>query len=265
MNMDIGIRDIGDIEALARAKIDVEEIGKLYREFPENLLELALPGSDLEWVFENMPEPAVDPRYTIDSGIATAWGSLWQIFELIQCDRLTMAPVMQTMLRAALLSAARVAYISFVDSKEECLDRVTMVLAQEGASLTRLYRDAGRFTALESLVPDPEIVAEQERRLRETGISNRKILSDSAMLRKVAVLLSEKLDDSDVRGGELASEHYSWIFHCMSGVSHGYGWTRLVPGTRSMSGHFVAELGSVSILARMAIHEILMRAGRGDG
>lgn len=260
--MDIGLNSDEDMQALVRAKTAVDSLESIFGDLPENPVELALQGSDLEWVIENIPDPLVDPRLTIYDGLATAKGNLWQIFELFDPERKTTALALQTLLRAALLSAARVVYPALSNDRPEFLRRTVMVMAQEGNSLRRFYADASKFEELIDLIPPADIVENQDKRFANLGVKRREILSDSALLREVAKGVANGEIDS-VPGAEvILRENYSWLFHRLSGVAHGFAWPRLVPGTDSMSGHFVSDLAAVSDLAWLAGHEVLVKAGR---
>jgi hypothetical protein len=55
------------------------------------------------------------------------------------------------------------------------------------------------------------------------------------------------------------AELMTWIFHVYSGVAHGFGWPRLVPGTDSMPGLFVPEFYMVTCVAQIAFDVTLRR------
>lgn len=263
--MDIGINGDDDYAALAQSFNAVKQLEKICDSLPPVMTDLAVEGSELAWALENVPEPLVDLRYTFYSALATARGNLWQICELFDKNQKTTPSVLQTLLRAALLSAARVAYPVLAADREQLVYRLTVVMAQEGKSLKRLYRDASNNVELLSLIPPRDIVDKQELRFSKLGLTNRDILSDSAMLEQVAMSIARLQDQYDDLNEEALKEQYSWIFHCLSGVSHGFGWTKLVPGTESMSGHFVADFFSVASLAWIAGHQLMVCAGRSNG
>lgn len=211
--MDIGIRGDEDYQALAKAMNAVKKLSILHDALPQDMTDLAVEGSDLAWALEKIPEPLVDPRHSIYSGLATMRGNLWQIVELFSTGRKATPAALQTLLRAALLAGARVAYPMLAADRDDLLRRSTIVMAQEGKSLRRLYRDASQNTELLALLPPPEVVEKQEERFAGLGLTGSDIISDSAILNEVATSIGARSSENDGDVGSVLKEQYSWIFN----------------------------------------------------
>lgn len=67
-------------------------------------------------------------------------------------------------------------------------------------------------------------------------------------------------DSASRASPEVLAEHITWIWHAYSGAAHGFGWPRLLPGTDSMAGNFVADLGLVVPVAHLAFDVTIRRS-----
>jgi hypothetical protein len=259
--IDIGLDGPEDRLALDRIEVMIESIGQRYDSLPSDTALLAEPGSELADLIDSLPDPPVDLRISIRTGLASARGALSQISGLIRGDGdvPTTPAVLQTLTRSALLGAARVAYVLGPPSKEARQDNANMVLRQEGRSLILAYNAFEQFKVLRRLVPPADIVAAQ--RARNNAIQNgAQPISEYKTLMTMATVIGEMLAANGYgsREGEPLAEMMAWIFNVYSGVAHGFGWPHLVPGSESMPGHFISDLYMVTCVADFA-SDITMR------
>lgn len=266
MVMDIGQNEPGALQRLAMAWRGFERADRIALSFPQNVLELAKPGSEIDRILEELPEPPVDPRLTISYGITSAMGSIRQILSLVESDSGGTTPiVLQSLARTALLGAARVVYMLGPDDHRDRVSNTTDILTVEGGSLRRAYRTFSSFTQLTALVPPAELVANQEERLKAIG--NRGRLGEQEILNRTAGIAAHLIASAGITPTAAErSEHevtlregYQWIFNTFSGVAHGFAWPSMVPGTATMSGDFIADFGLTVDLACLAVDLVEQR------
>jgi hypothetical protein len=134
-----------------------------------------------------------------------------------------------------------------------------MVLRQEGKSLMRAYSAFEQFKQLH-LIPPADIMAAQRERNKVVQSGARTVGEEKTLL-AMATVIGEMLTANGYespKGWPLA-ELMTWIFQVYSGVTHGFAWPRLVPGTDSMPGLFVPEFYMVTCVAHFAFDVTLRR------
>lgn len=225
----------------------IDLIGQMHDSLPADPADLGQPGSDLADLIDALPDPPVDLRRSIVAGLGSARGALSQISGFMRDGVPTTLPVLQTLVRSALLGAGRVVYMLGPPSQQARQDNARMVLRQEAKSLMRAYTSFEQFKQLLRLVPPAEIVAAQRGRndvLQNgaTAVGEEKTLM--AMATVVAEMLTANGYDSPAG---VPLEMMSWIFNVYSGVAHGFGWPSLVP-----DAVFVADLHMVTCVAHLA-------------
>ena len=259
--MDIGLDGPEDYIALQKTRAMIQRIGQRQDSLPADLTLLGEPGSDLADLIDALPDPPVDLRISVFAGLATARGALSQISGFLFDDVPTTSSVMQTLVRSALLGAGRVVYVLGPPSPEARKDNARMVLRQEAKSLMRAYSAFEKFKQFPGLVPPANILAAQRERDDEVG-GGAGAIGEARTLMAMATVIGELLTANgyDSPGeGESFAELMTWIFHVYSGVAHGFGWPRLVPGSDSMPGHFLADLYMVTCVADFASDVALRR------
>lgn len=257
--MEIGIDRPSAIERLAEIVGTIRSAESFYDALPRDCTKLSPPGSDIERLLQAIPEPVVDPRLSILAATDAAIGSLRQIREFLMKPLPTSPIVLLSLARTALLSAARVTYCLGPESESERIRNLMVVMRQEAAGLDRLYQSAEQFVKLRGLIPPASIVATQRERLQ----AYRQIahLGEAATLQEMSAVVGRILSESsDTDWTTAHSEHVAWMFNTYSGAAHGFAWPKLVPGTKSMSGDFIAELGLVAPIALLSCRLLLQRS-----
>lgn len=257
--MDIGIRGDEDIRQLAESVKRVQIMGHLCSVVPTDVTLISQPGSELETIISEIPDPLVDPRFTLSYGLTSSYGCLHQICDLFNPQHATFPVVLQTLLRTALLGSSRIVYMLGPEDHDERLRNTTVVLAQEGASLIRAYDAFAKFEVLHHLVPPPHIISEQK--ARYAGIGIKRAPGEASTLKEMAEVVARRLELSGSEFDDSLSEHVAWLFNTLSGVAHGFGWPNLVPGTESMSGHYISDFSRTTAIGVIAADLILRRGG----
>ena len=257
--MDIGLDGPEDYAALQKTLAMIQVIGQLGDSLPEDPALLGEPGSDLADLMNALPEPPVDLRLSISAGLATARAALLQISGFIVDGVPTTPSVLHTLVRSALLGVGRVVYVLGPPSAEARQENARMVLRQEGNSLMRAYSAFEQFKQL-NLVPPADIMAAQRERNNVVQCGTGAIREEKTLV-AMATVIGEMLTANGYESPEgwPLAELMTWIFHVYSGVAHGFGWPRLVPGTDSMPGLFVPEFYMVTCVAQIAFDVTLRR------
>lgn len=267
--MEIGLSGPEDFEALARIIQTSQVIGHLRAELPSEAAALSPEGSDLAEMLEELPDPLVDIRLSIQASLRIAGDCLEQIVDFVEhlaspttSSKPAKPIVLQTLARTALLASARVIFVLGSDDKGERERNAKIVLRQESKSLTRLYNEAESFQHLRALVPPQDVLDAQRARAELVNRSapqfgEAKTLQEMAQLvGRLLVQNGEAMDDPAAMQGE----HLSWMFNVYSGVAHGFAWPGLVPGTEDMPGHFLADLMMISGMTHLAFFLTLRRS-----
>ena len=257
--MDIGLDGPEDYAALQKTLAMIQVIGQLSDSLPDDPALLGEPGSDLADLMNALPEPPVDLRLSISAGLATARAALSQISGFIVDGVPTTPSVLHTLVRSALLGAGRVVYVLGPPSPEARQENARMVLRQEGNSLMRAYSAFEQFKQL-NLVPPADIMAAQRERNNVVQCGAGAIREEKTLV-AMATVIGEMLTANGYESPEgwPLAELMTWIFHVYSGVAHGFGWPRLVPGTDSMPGLFAPEFYMVTCVAQIAFDVTLRR------
>jgi hypothetical protein len=245
--MNIGLDGPEDHAMLEKTLSMIHLIGQMHDSLPADAAHLGQPGSDLADLIVALPEPPVDLRMSIVAGLESARGALSQISSFIQDGIPTTLPVLQTLVRSALLGAGRVVYVLGPSSPQAREDNARMVLRQEAKSLMRAYSSFEQFKQLLLVVPPADVVAAQRERndVLQRGAA---VIGEEKTLMAMASVVAETLTANGFDSPEgVPLEIMSWIFNVYSGVAHGFGWPRLVP-----DAVFVADLHMVTCVAHLA-------------
>jgi len=267
--VDIGLNSPADRQQLEQILTAIKSMADLCDKLPDNPAFLDRPNSDLKRLIDALPEPQVDPRLTIMKGLAVARGTLGLVRDIFVDENPAIVPsVLPVLLRSALLGAGRVLYMLGPQDEHERIENTMVVLQQEADSYRRAYTQFAEFKQFHALVPPPDLVALYEnRRVGLTGSG--KPPGEARTLDSMAEVLGNMLASANtaVPQQELddfattTKEHARWIFHIYSGIAHGFAWPWLVPGTRSLPGHFIAEFTTTANIAHLAADTTLRRAG----
>ncbi len=258
--IDIGLRSQADHDELTRTIQLIDTIEWLHGELFDSNFDLADWNGKVRSIAEGLPDPPVDIRHTLNASLQASQGCISQIGIFLKNNVPTSPVVLQALLRTSLLGSGRVIYVLGPEGPETRLANANIVLRQDSNSLIKAYAAFEKFEYSPTLRPTPEVLAPQRARfetLRAQGppIGEEKVLA--AMSRVVEEALKRK--GYAMQDGSLG-ERITWLFHVCSGSAHGFGWPRLVPGTESMPGVFLADLSLVAAVAHLAI----TMAGDGD-
>lgn len=251
---DIGLDADGAIEHLRRQLAIVEIIDKLDGQLSPDPYRLAEAGSELAALAETAPDAPINLLLSVRAGLTAARGALDQIASLLGHDLPTDAIVLQTLLRTALLGAGRVVFALAPADLGQRQRNVRVVLRQEGHSLMRGLNSFAEFEHLASLKPQGAYLEEQ-RRLNKALQGGAQPAGEATTLKEVARVIGEQLATSgfdESAAPDVLAEHIMWIWHAYSGAAHGLAWPWLLPGTDSMAGDFVADLGVVVPVTHLA-------------
>lgn len=250
--MNIGLEAEEDERMLELTLSIIEDIAdRGARIFTDDPPRLWRRGTELDLLLQGLPEPAVDPRLSIQQSLLAASGALEQVSLLFRNEIATTPVVLSSLLRVAVLGGSRVVFVLGPDDPADRKRNLEVVIRQESASLNRLYKNAEKFASLEGLVPPPEILTAQRDRFAQWNISSRP-MGEAAMLSQMAGIVTTRLAARGFSAPDTLAEHLSWIFDTNSGMAHGYGWPMLVPGTGDLPGNYIADLLMVTCLGQLA-------------
>jgi len=252
--IDIGLDADGAVEHLRRQLAIVAIIDELDGQLSPDPHRLAEPGSELAALAETAPDAPVNLLLSVRAGLTAARGALDQIASIFANNLPTNAIVLQALLRTALLGAGRVVFALAPADPGQRQRNVRAVLRQEGRSLMQSLDSFAEFEHLVALKPHGGYLDEQRRRNRALQEAHRPA-GEAKTLKEVARVIGEQLatsgfDDSTVP--DVLTEHIMWIWHAYSGAAHGFAWPCLLPGTASMAGDFIADLGVVVSVTHLA-------------
>ncbi len=132
------------------------------------------------------------------------------------------------------------------------------ILLQESESIQRCYKKTLNFIHLAGLVPSQDVVDQQNRRHQHLKTVSRNI-RESEVLDEIAPIVGallqaagqyEPTDEARLR------EQLHWVFNIYSGIAHGFGWPKLVSGSRSLPGHFASDLWMTATVSLLAIDRL---------
>lgn len=256
--MDLGLDEPEDIDALHHCLDVITDIEKRTSTLPTDPAMLGQPNSFIARLVEELPDPPVDIRLTIASAVASSQSCLVQIKQFFDQPIPTHPVVLATLCRTALIASARLLLIVGPRDDEQKKNYAIRILLQESESLQRCYKKARYFVELKGLIPPSGLLDPQDKRHQHLNRITERI-SETEVLEKAAEIMADLLKASefeDPTSGFLLKEHISWTFNVYSGVAHGFGWPRLVPGTQALPGLFTAELWITVGVCHMAIDQL---------
>jgi len=251
--VDIGLGADGAIEHLRRQLAVVEIIDKLDGQLSPDPYRLAEPGSELAALAETAPDAPVNLLLSVRAGLTAARGALDQIASLLGHDLPTDTIVLQALLRTALLGAGRVVFALAPADPEQRQRNVRVVLRQESRSLMQGLNAFAEFEHLALLKPHGGYLEEQRRKNKALQDGSQPA-GEAMILKEVAGVIGEQLATSGLDDSPpgVVAEHIMWIWHAYSGAAHGFAWPWLLPGTASLAGDFIADLGFVVPVTHLA-------------
>lgn len=259
--IDIGLDSDSAHEYLQRQMDIIKVIDDLDEQLSSDPRTLAEPGSELAALAEDTRNTPVDLLFSVRAGLTAARDSLDQIAYIFSHNLPTSPIVLQALTRSALMGAGRVVFALSPTDPVQRRQNARLVLRQEGQSLLRGLNAFSHFTHLSSLKPDDGYLAVQRERNAMIQEGQRPS-GEARILEEMASVIGAQLVASTLSppdGGEPVAEHITWLWHTFSGAAHGFGWPKLLPGTPSMPGNYVADLGLVVSISHLAFDTTVQR------
>jgi len=256
--VELGLDAPEALEALQRCLAVIAQTEERASTLPTDPAELGQPGSNIAELVSVLPDPPVDIRLTMLAAVRSSQACLGQISRLAIHQLETSPVVLATLCRTALMASSRLLLIVGPRDQGVRQANALRVLLQESESLQRCYKKAAAYTQLRGLVPPADVLAQQHARHRYLK-SITKSIRETEVLDEAALIIGDLLHASGYQDSDnppLLAEHFSWTFNIYSGVAHGFGWPRLVPGTQSLPGNFTAELWSTVSVCYIAIDQL---------
>lgn len=214
---------------------------------------------------EAVPGP-LDPTTSIMVAASAATGSLQQISTIFR-DSVPSSPIVfQSLLRSALVGAARVIYVLFPLDPAERSSRVAAVLAQDASSGVKAYKEFTQLRGIEALRAPAQCLEDfknQYDRLRESQPASRDGEIVDGMTAAIADALQADDSSNDALNRAILEDHAKLLWNTYSGLAHGYSWPRTLWGLspdRRIPGDFTMDLYHVATCTQVALLAILNRS-----
>ncbi|WP_152530466.1 hypothetical protein [Rhodococcus sp. JG-3] len=248
----LGIKDDKAREHLRRQLQTIDVINTLHTKVsgtPD-------PGSELMSLNALAPDAPISLLDSMIAGLETARDCLVHIQAIfVDADKFALVGV-QSLARAALLGAARVAFVLGPDDRAVREANTHIVLRQEAKSLLRALDATAKFEHLRGMVPTEEFASDM--RARADTLLKADHYGEGKIIRLIAEETGkqtvEKLGD-EAPEPLILVESLEWIWHSASGSAHAYGWPRVA------GGDFVSDFGMVVPVVHIAM-EAAVRSWR---
>ncbi|OZE77368.1 hypothetical protein CH305_19385 [Rhodococcus sp. 15-649-2-2] len=248
----LGIDDDASREHLRRQLLTIDVIDSLHSQISET----PDPRSELVSLNSLAPDAPISLLDSVVAGLDTARDSLVHAQSIfVDGDKFALVGL-QSLARAALLGAARVAFVLGPDDRAVREANTHIVLRQEAKSLLRALDATAKFEHLRGMVPTEEFTADMRAR------ADALLKTDHHGEGRIIRLMAEEAGKQTVAklGGEAPEplvlvESLEWIWHSASGSAHAYGWPRIA------GGDFVSDFGMVVPVVHIAM-EAAVRSWR---
>jgi hypothetical protein len=197
--------------------------------------------------------------------IGNARCALDQISHVIQNPVPTSPIVLQSLLRTALLGAARTLYVLLPPGPNVRLERGRTSLARDCESGRQALETYAAFEGMKGVRPPPDLVeAVRDQREDIWPIGNPP--GDGKIVEGMTESLVEALKIAglgDEFGPQYLRDHTDWLWHTYSGAAYCYLWPRLLWGIsadRRIPGDFPLDPYQVAVAAHMAVVAVLSRS-----
>lgn len=250
--------------AVDMALSNMDQIARWQQMLPSGWDELAGPSSRLEALLAQLPRGPVDLRETLFEGLWTGFTCLQEVAAFARQERVGAPPPILTVLRTALLAGGRVVYAVAPSTKSiDRVTRATTVMAQEAASVRRLYEAAAayRHAGIVNLPPQQEV--EKKLELASELLSKRPFFGDGKLLEGVAGVSAELLEEQEHGPATDLTQDLLWLFNVGSGVAHGLGWPSQLWRVGSFPTNLPRDFFLTTIIVDHAHQLVLEEAGIG--
>lgn len=252
--------------AVDMALSNMEQIAGWQHKLPSHWGDLARPGSRLEALLDELPRGPVDLRETLFEGLWAGFTCLHEVASFARQERGSAPPPILTVLRTAVLAGGRVVYAVAPSTKSsDQLTRATTVMAQEAASVRRLYGMAEdyRHAGIVNLPPQDEVNERLE--LARELLAKRPYFGDGKLLEGVASVSAELLEELGEGPATDMTQDLLWLFNVGSGVAHGLGWPSQLWTVGSFPTNLPRDFFLTTIIVDHAHQLVLEESGIGTG
>lgn len=191
-------------------------------------------------------------RFSIQQSI----GALKSIQTLILHEGEKFVPPMQSLLRTALLSSARVNWVLFPEDSEKNSENASRLMAVELKNLQLAVRNSSKFEHLLAVKARPdhvEAIEEEYERLRQA-----RRVTDTNLLEEFSGSLEAWLSTKGIDPEGILNEVTTWMWNTGSASAHGMGWTKKVGASNANApGDFNADYNIVASFAHAAADTLL--------
>lgn len=267
--IDFGTSDPDVMDILRRGLHIIDENVAPMRDELDRAWEPMALESEIYRLTSSMPKGPLDIGSAIYVSVTTAHECLSQISYIVQNSVPSSPIVLQTLLRAALVGAARTVFVLLPTDPVVRRKRASAVLARDcesghqGAKRFAEFEGMAAFAAPESFVTK---LAEQRKALWPKGNPP----GEGKFVEGMTDSLLEALELAGLTeefGEDELTDHSTWLWNTYSGLAHGYMWPRLLPSIaedRRIPGDFPLDLHQVATVTHMAFLAVLNRLENGS-
>ena len=245
---------------------NMDQIARWQQKLPIHWDELARPGSRLEALLDQLPRGPVDLRETLFEGLWASFTCLHEVAAFARQERGSAPPPILAVLRTAVLAGGRVVYaVAPTTKSSDRVTRATTVMAQEAASVRRLYEAAEgyRLAGIVNLPPQEEV--DERLELARELLAKRPYFGDGKLLEGVASVSAELLEELEQGRATDTTQDLLWLFNVGSGVAHGLGWPSQLWRVGSFPTNLPRDFFLTTIIVDHAHQLVLEEAGIGTG
>lgn len=213
-----------------------------------------------------IPDGPLHLDQVLFAAIEASVGSLQQIARLV-IDELPTSPIVfQTLLRTALVGAARVVYVLLPSDPELRTERAAAVVAQDLGSGIRGLKRYVQFEGLVRVRAPEKLLNSFQAQHRELG-SAKAETKDGATVDNMTEAIAEALisaapEQHTDENIAILRDEAAWLWNTYSGLAHGHAWPALMwtlSGDRRIPGDFAMDFHHVTTCAHFALASLAAR------
>ena len=231
-----------------------------------NAIERVPASTELYRLHEGLADGPLRLDQVLFSAAEASVGSLQQIARLVTDELPTSPIVFQTLMRTALVGAARVVYVLLPSDPELRSERAAALVAQD---LGGGIRGLKRYVQFEGLAGAraPEELLDSFRAQRQALGPSKIETKDGATVDDMTAAIAEALisaapDEHTDENVAILQDEAAWLWNTYSGLAHGHAWPRFMwtlSGDRRIPGDFAMDLHHVATCAHFALVALLAR------
>lgn len=241
--IDLGIDDPEVGLMLSRAVAIIEnQIGPTHEKLYE-----PVPDSEIYRLHNELPPGPLNIVNALEATLLAGVGSLQQISTLITRGVPTSPTALQSLLRTAIISSARLVHVLLPPDPETRLKSARSVLALDAKSGARALGVYENFQGMQSVKAPEELVEKFQTQLQNLYPSGR-VPGEGAGITKMVSALSNAYLVAGLEkefSHSILVDHSQWLWNTYSGLAHAYMWPHLawnISGDRRMPGDFSLDL-----------------------